>query len=50
MSAKIYLRLLAQEWLEIRKGSWVEGTFVGNKGALEKHIFPKFGHGNTIRF
>ena len=35
---------LAQEWLTIRQGNWVEATFVRNKGALEKHIFPKFGH------
>ena len=41
---KDLFKALAQEWLEIRKGSWVEGTFVRNKGALEKHIFPKFGH------
>ena len=41
---KDLFKALAQEWLTIRQGNWVEATFVRNKGALEKHIFPKFGH------
>lgn len=41
---KDLFKALAHEWLTIRQGNWVEATFVRNKGALEKHIFPKFGH------
>ena len=41
---KDLFKALAQEWLTIRQGNWVEATFFRNKGALEKHIFPKFGH------
>src|SRR5690606_33690631 len=41
---KDLFKALAKEWLTIRQGNWVEATFVRNKGALEKHIFPKFGH------
>ena len=41
---KDLFKALAQEWLTIRQGNWVEATFVRNKGALEKQIIPKFGH------
>ncbi|MGE8319077.1 MAG: tyrosine-type recombinase/integrase [Comamonas sp.] len=34
---------LANEWLEMKKRTWVEGTAVRSEGALQKHIFPIFG-------
>jgi len=35
--------VLAREWLDTKKESWVQDTMTRNKGALEKHIFPIFG-------
>ena len=35
--------VLAREWLDTKKESWVQDTMTRNKSALEKHIFPIFG-------
>lgn len=34
---------LAREWFKTRRSSWEEGTATRVMGALEKHVFPKFG-------
>ncbi len=42
-SAEYTLEALTQEWLAIKKRTWVDATYVRNEASLKKHILLKFG-------